>query len=176
MNHWRVLATATALLAGVGCAPVLREAGAEEQARRQFSEEAFCPERRVVAERAIPVPAAPLAIASDPERLAMWQRTYSRRARGDPRQTIVLSGCGEQATYACWDYVGYGGRSRHGRKIEIYIGSSCNEAPRIREDGSSRSGSLSASVQDPAGGDVNHAGSTPSTTLAPQPKTSASSK
>jgi hypothetical protein len=124
------------LLATAGCTPVLRSTGAERQARRQFSEEAFCPEQRVVAERVIPIPAPPPPIANDPERLAMWRRAHEAHARADPRQTIAVSGCGEQETYYCWDLGAP--RARHkgkGPTVFAYVGTSCNEAPR-RDQGS----------------------------------------
>jgi hypothetical protein len=112
------------LLALAGCAgrhgppPV-------DQARLEFSREAYCPLRRVVAERVIAMPEAPPRIAADAERLAMWRAAHERAGLDDPRQTIAVAGCGERATYACWAMTA---REPAGRGMRtVYVGASCSE-------------------------------------------------
>jgi hypothetical protein len=153
-------------LLGCGaCAEMSQGQGPREQARGMFSRDAFCPEPRVSAERVIPMPVAPPAIANDPERFAMWERTHEKLADQDPRQTIAVSGCGEQTTYACWPVGGWVEGRRHRQRVTI--GYACigtgpeaasnvppgPPAPREPQDGTSRS-----------------------TTEDEQPKTTASSK
>ena len=99
-----------------------------DQARLQFSREAYCPLRRVDARRLIDMPEAPARIASDAERLSMWRAAHERESLQDPRQTVAVTGCGEQATYACWALTG---RVPAGRGMRtVYIGASCTEGGR----------------------------------------------
>jgi len=80
---------------------------------------------RVLGTRTIEMPTAPTGIERDADRMAMWRATYERKAMTKPRQAIAVSGCGEQAEYACWALTG---RERIGRGLRtVYYGSSCNE-------------------------------------------------
>jgi hypothetical protein len=99
-----------------------------DQARLQFSREAYCPLRRVEAGRLIDIPEAPVRIARDAERLAMWRAAHEREILQDPRQTIAVTGCGEQATYACWALTGRVPAGRGTRTV--YVGASCSQSPR----------------------------------------------
>jgi hypothetical protein len=105
------------LLAGCMTGPVRRGIVADAAtsgralagaARLAFSEEDFCPARRVSAQRVVAQPAPRPAIASDPERLAMWQRHYDHIAETTPKKLVMVEGCGDRAVYACWDLVGVG--------------------------------------------------------------------
>jgi hypothetical protein len=94
----------------------------------------------VSAQREIPMPVPPPPIASDPERLAMWRDHYTRMAEQDPRQVVVVTGCGAHTTYACWEF---GGMREMGQKSErVTIGSSCNAV------GVEAQGSVSRSTTD----------------------------
>jgi len=64
------------VLALVGCRPVPGGAADADQARRQFSEAAFCPAYRVAIQSAATMAQPPAPIANDPERLAMWRRAW----------------------------------------------------------------------------------------------------
>jgi len=153
------------LVSPCACAAGLRSPAAEQQAARQFSRDAYCPIDRVAAARSIPIPAAPAAIARDPEREAMWREARERAVLQDERQVIAVDGCGEQIAYACWD-MGSWERTRRGRR-RVVVGSSCNEiAPLGRAD-----------LPEPAPRRRPAQGvSTRSTTFALQPKTTASSR
>jgi len=95
------------------------------QAAHSFSESEFCPLDRVEAWRLVPIPAAPPAIARDPDRREMWREAHLTRAKRDPRQTIAVTGCGRQTLFACWPLVGREPVYRGTRLV--YLGSACNE-------------------------------------------------
>ena len=120
--------TATGAAGTCGCATPRSLQGAE-QARLQFSSDDYCPLDRVVAARVIPIPTPPPAIARDPERLAMWQQAAERAAHTDPRQTIAVSGCGDRATYWCWNFEGQVGPPGRGKARKVSIGAACNPRP-----------------------------------------------
>jgi hypothetical protein len=117
----------------VGCHAVPGRAADLYEARRQFSEEVFCPVGRVTVTRGLEMPTPPPRIEADPERLAMWQQAFERKMSGTARQRVVAVGCGEQITYACWEWPAPGGQGRdhHGeaRSRDAVIGSSCSEIP-----------------------------------------------
>jgi hypothetical protein len=125
----RRLGPIAAALALAGCEVAPHGAATEDEARRQFAEAAYCPLDRVEAERVDGMAPAPPGIAKDPERMAMWRRSFQVRTDPRARQTIAVSGCGEHDTYACWDWVG-DVPGRHGKRRRVYIGTSCNEASR----------------------------------------------
>lgn len=123
------LGLVAAALALTGCEPAPRGAATADAARREFSSADFCPMDRVEAERLSPMPPPPPAIASDPERMAMWRARFETHLDPKARQTIAVAGCGDRATYACWDWVGYG-TGRRGKRRLVYIGTSCLDARR----------------------------------------------
>lgn len=114
----RHLALAVTCLAAslVGCK------SREEQARDEFSETVSCPASRVevrevkgvtpfdVREKYNPArkPVPPADVASDPERLALWeakqakQRGASRTESSFGSDVFEATGCGETITYECW--------------------------------------------------------------------------
>jgi hypothetical protein len=148
----RVVGPIASVLALLGCEIVPHGPATADQARRDFSSNAFCPMGRVMAERVEPVPPAPAAIARDAERLAMWRETFETRAQQSLKQTIVVSGCGESTTYTCYDWVGHR-TGRHGRRYRVFLGTACLEM-----------------------GEPAQPVSTRSTTPEPAPKTTASSR
>lgn len=124
------------LVAGValvGCQTAPGRAANLDQARQQFSEQAFCPLSRVTVGRGDVRPAPPPRVAADPERLAMWREAFDRSEQGEARQTIAAAGCGEQITYACWQWPAPQTSGRHARRgqrtQDVVIGASCNEIP-----------------------------------------------
>ncbi len=145
------LALAVALLGSAACIGPGGGPGMVEQARGQFSRSAFCPDSRVQSQHVLPIPVPPPAIASDPERLAMWRGTYEREAEQDARQLVAVTGCGERTTYACWAFSGWEQSNR--KRERVTIGWSCI-------------------ALGPPGQDV----SMRSTTEGPQPNTTASSR
>jgi hypothetical protein len=118
-----VLVVAVAALTACEIAP--HGTATADQARRDFSATAYCPLDRVEAAPVVRVPRAPGPIASDPERMAMWRKAFTTEGDPQARQTIAVSGCGDRATYACWDRVGWE-PGRHGRRV-VYAGTSCLE-------------------------------------------------
>ena len=79
-----------------------------DEVRREFARDQFCPYSRVTAKPlAEMVGSPPPAVASDPDRLAMWQHAMLEQVNGTrDRQTFSVSGCGDLANYTCWDYSG----------------------------------------------------------------------
>jgi hypothetical protein len=103
MHRWLPVAWTMFLLAG--CA-TLGHADPEDEVRRQFARDNFCPLSRVTVKPTVEmVGSPPPDVASDPDRLAMWQRAMLEQVNheGD-RQLFSASGCGDLANYACWDY------------------------------------------------------------------------
>ena len=81
-----------------------------EGARAQFANEHTCPQARVSVTERTDIPAhvlwAPLRppadVASDPGRLAMWQRQQRDDEREADRRTVVdVAGCGHAERLAC---------------------------------------------------------------------------
>jgi hypothetical protein len=122
-----MLGPIAAALVLMGCEVAPHGAASADQARRDFSSAEFCPMDRVGAARLSPMPQAPPPIARDPERMAMWREKFEGHIDPKARQTIAVEGCGERATFACWDWVG-DEPGRRGRKRRVYIGTSCLEA------------------------------------------------
>ena len=92
---------------GVGCTSVPVDS-AHDAARARFSHDHDCPIHRVNAATTASSVIAPRAIATDPERLAMWterKRQTAREAIGQDGATprmVLASGCGENVEYACF--------------------------------------------------------------------------
>jgi hypothetical protein len=159
------LALAAALLGCGACASLKQGPDAAAQARWQFANDTFCPESRVTAQRVIPMPEPPPAIANDPERLAMWHRKYEAQADQKRRRTIAVAGCGAQATYACWEFSGMTEGTRSPR--HVMIGSACDAVGQ----------EPTSSVPFGPGAPEGPQGATSrSTTEDPQPNTTASSR
>jgi hypothetical protein len=123
----RALGPIAAVLTLLGCEAAPYGVASADQARRDFSSAAFCPMDRVDAERVSPMPPAPPAIASDPERMDMWREKFEGHVDPRARQTIAVSGCGEKTRYTCWDWIG-DEPGRRGRRRRVYVGTSCLEA------------------------------------------------
>jgi hypothetical protein len=159
------LALLLLLVSPCACAASQRSRAATWQASRQFSHDAYCPIDRVSAERSVPVPVAPAAIARDPERAAMWREAHEHAVLEDARQVIAVDGCGEQTAYACWDMWVWerAGRRRH----KVVVGASCNEMTPMASGGGSGPHDGPRPVQGV---------STRSTTFELQPNTTASSR
>jgi hypothetical protein len=104
------------IVALAGCSGASHVSAAAEQAGRDFSKEVYCPLRRVNAVDTQEMPAPSAEVASDPERLAMWEAAARRRAATDPRHTVAVRGCGERMDYVCWDIV----RRDRGRRGQLW--------------------------------------------------------
>jgi len=88
------------VLALASCAP----APVVQEARAQFARHEYCPTSRIESARDIvDVPPPPAAIARDPDRLKLWDAEAQRRAAASSSHRVVVSGCGVQVEYVCWD-------------------------------------------------------------------------
>lgn len=117
-----------ALAAAVGCTPASVSTTSVREARRVFSNEHYCPIPRVNASRVLVLGVPPPAVARDPGRFAMWRSAQAGRAIAEERRVVRAWGCGEGATYACWDFGGTVAGPRGWRR-EV-IGASCVEGGR----------------------------------------------
>jgi hypothetical protein len=96
-------------LALAGCRPSWAES-----AGAKFAEDVSCPEHRVVVNTRFyqaPHVDPPPYIASDPERLSMWQTKEDTLER--PRPYFVVDGCGEEHAYYCRRTYSARGRPDH---------------------------------------------------------------
>ena len=92
-----------------------RNGTTEDAATRAFARDDYCPMDRVSAKRLVPMAPPPRSIASDPERLALWQQEWDLRARTDTRLIVEVTGCGTRFTYSCWEYLTQSGVRTTGR-------------------------------------------------------------
>jgi hypothetical protein len=74
-----------------------------QAAAAQFERDDHCPVDNLEARRVVYVPPAPPEVASDPDRLALWENRWGQRAKTDPRLLVEVTGCGIHALYSCWE-------------------------------------------------------------------------
>lgn len=127
MSLTRALLTfGVALLACSGC--VTSMAGA----RSQFAQDETCPDDRVsvAAEARLPTVASPPPdVASDPQRLAMWQRADEQRERSESREKYyVAKGCGQTQVYHCYHCVDMPDKTVCGTVPNCEVASQCHES------------------------------------------------
>ena len=119
-----------AFAAIVGCTPASVSRMSVREARRVFSSEHYCPIHRVNVSRVLVLGVPPPAVERDPERFAMWRSARTGRAVAEERRVVRAWGCGEGATYSCWDFGGRVAGRRGWRRVAI--GASCVEGSRPR--------------------------------------------
>jgi hypothetical protein len=81
--------------------------GSEAEARRMFSEAAYCPKKRVQVRLIDGTAPPPPAIARDAERLAMWRQAIQERMKGKGNMVVRAEGCGERTDFACFEDPGF---------------------------------------------------------------------
>ena len=82
--------------------------GSEAEARRRFSEAAYCPVRRVHVRLVDGAAPPPPSIARDTERLAMWRAASKQRVKDQMARVLRAEGCGERSDFACFEQLDFG--------------------------------------------------------------------
>jgi len=133
-----MVAAGAVLISGCGHLTLTYEAGAQ----KIFSQDQLCPAERVVARLRPDIPPhtlaatierrPPVGIASDPERVKMWQAQQATRAQSldADAKTVEASGCGTTVVYLCDhpDLLDF--NSQDGRIVGDNMMQICNEGLR----------------------------------------------